>query len=179
MAGHSHWKQIKEHKGAADVKKGALFSKLLKAISAAAKNGIDPDFNPRLRAAILKAREANVPQENIERAIKKAKDSDALTEIMMEAYGPGGTAIIMKGVTDNTNRTTQEIKSILRDFEGKLAEPGSVKWAFDFVQNETGSHWQAKFKQQLTEDDKNKLRALIETLEEQDDIEKVYTNTDL
>jgi YebC/PmpR family DNA-binding regulatory protein len=176
MAGHSHWKQIKERKSASDAKRGALFSKLLKAVSVAAKNGSDPDFNPRLRAAILKAREANVPQDNIERAIKKAKETENLTEITIEAYGPGGAALIITGLTDNKNRTTQEIKTILRNFDGKLAEPGSVKWAFELIQRDTGPSWQAKFNQKLNEDDKNKLENLIKALEDHDDIEQVYSN---
>ena len=117
MAGHSHWKQIKEHKGSADVKRGAVFSKLLRAISAAARDDNNPDFNPRLRSAIQKAKEFNVPQENIERAIKKASNETALEEVIMEAYGPGGAALMILGLTNNKNRTTNEVKNILKDFE--------------------------------------------------------------
>src|SRR5271168_222848 len=99
MSGHSHWAGIKHKKEATDQKRGKVFSKLLAAISAAGKTEPNPDFNPRLRTAVLKAREASVPQENIERAIKRASDKDVeLEELVFEAYGPGGIAIMMEAV---------------------------------------------------------------------------------
>ncbi|MEK7629979.1 MAG: YebC/PmpR family DNA-binding transcriptional regulator [Patescibacteria group bacterium] len=176
MAGHSHWKQIKEHKGSADVKRGAVFSKLLRAISAAARDDNNPDFNPRLRSAIQKAKEFNVPQENIERAIKKASNETALEEVIMEAYGPGGAALMILGLTNNKNRTTNEVKNILKDFEAKWAEPGSVRWAFESTQNENGISWQAKFKQEITTEEKNNLEKLVVALEEHEDVVNVFTN---
>ncbi|MEK7077138.1 MAG: YebC/PmpR family DNA-binding transcriptional regulator, partial [Patescibacteria group bacterium] len=104
MAGHSHWKQIKVQKGAADQKRGRVFSKLLAAVSIAAKSEANPQFNPRLRAAVAKAKENQVPQENIDRAIKKASEkNENLEEIRMECYGPGGAAIIAEAITDNSN----------------------------------------------------------------------------
>jgi len=176
MSGHNHWSQIKEHKGSADVKRGIVFSKLLRAISIAAREEPNPDFNPRLRSAIQKAREMNVPQENIERAINKASTEGAAEEVVMEAYGPGGTALLIVGYTDNTNRTIQEIKAILKELDAKWAEPGSVRWAFEQLPREQGFGWQAKFKQDLAQNDKEKLEKIVAELESHDDIEKVYSN---
>src|SRR3989344_1522407 len=105
MSGHSKWHQIKHKKGAADQKRGVAFSKLLNAISVAAKTESNPDFNPRLRSAVEKARESNVPKDNIERAINKAKESSGLEEVLIEAYGPEGVAVIIEAITDNKNRT--------------------------------------------------------------------------
>jgi len=176
MAGHSHWKQIKEQKGAADKKKGAMFSKLLKAISVAAQTEPKPEFNPRLRAAIEKAREYNIPQDNIERAIKKASANDEnLENLVMEAYGPGGVALIIKAITSNKNKTVQEVKNILREKNAKWAEPGSVRWAFTQLENETC--WQPKFRQSLSPEQKKELDNLITQLENREDIEKVFTNS--
>lgn len=174
MAGHSKWKQIQHQKEIADQKRGQLFSKLLNTITIAAKQDSNPEFNPRLRAAIDKAKQNNVPQENIERAIKRAKEkADSLEELTIEAYGPGGTAILAEAVTDNRNRTIAEIKKILSENGGKWAEAGSVRWAFSV---ESGSRI-PKFKQQISPEDKIKLDALVKILENHDDIQKVYTNT--
>ncbi len=132
MSGHSHWAGIKHKKEATDQKRGKVFSKLLAAVSAAAKSEPNPDFNPRLRTAILKAREASVPQENIERAVKHAAEAGAnLEELTFEAYGPGGIAIMIEAISDNKNRTVQEIKTVLKESGGKWAESGSVRWAFE------------------------------------------------
>lgn len=174
MAGHSHWKQIKIQKASADKKRGRVFSKLLKAISAAARKDPNPQFNPRLRTTIEKAKEENVPQENIERAIKKSVEEKTFQEITMECYGPGGIAIIIEGVTDNTNRTVQEIKLILKERGGKWAEPGSVRWAFAY--NRETNEWTPTFAQNINEEDKMKLAELREALEEHEDVQKVYTN---
>jgi YebC/PmpR family DNA-binding regulatory protein len=175
MSGHSHWAGIKHKKEAADQKRGKIFSKLLSAISAAAKGEPNPEFNPRLRTAIEKAKEASVPQENIERAIKRASEAgEALEELTFEAYGPGGAAIIIEAVSDNKNRTIQEIKKILNEFGGKWAEAGGVRWAFEPAGKDGG--WRAKFPQELSNDDRNKLKALIDNLEEQNDVQKIYAN---
>ncbi|KKU98951.1 MAG: transcriptional regulator, partial [Candidatus Jorgensenbacteria bacterium GW2011_GWC1_48_8] len=120
MAGHSHWKQIKERKGKADERRGAEFSKLLRAVTVQAKQEKNPDFNPGLRAAVERARTGGVPRENIERAIEKAASGEGTTEeIILEAYGPGGTALVIQALTDNKNRTIQEIKNILKDGGGR------------------------------------------------------------
>ena len=132
MSGHSHWAGIKHKKEITDQKRAKVFSKLLAFISAAAKTEPNPDFNPRLRTAIATAKEMAVPQDNIERAIKKASEAgNNLEELLFEAYGPGGIAILIEAVSDNKNRAVQEIKTILKDHNGKWADSGSVQWAFE------------------------------------------------
>ncbi|MEX0594551.1 MAG: YebC/PmpR family DNA-binding transcriptional regulator [Patescibacteria group bacterium] len=132
MAGHSRWTQIKRQKGVADVKRGALFAKLASGITIAARHGADPEMNFQLRIAIDKARAANMPKDNIERAIERAGGSgaDAIEEALYEAYGPGGTAFLIEAATDNRNRTVGEIKATLARNGGKLAESGSVSYLF-------------------------------------------------
>ena len=173
MSGHSKWSTIKHKKGAADEKRGRLFGKLANAVSAAAKSDPNPQFNPRLRAAIDKARENNVPAENIERAVRRtAENKDALKEILIEAYGPEGAALLVEAITDNSNRTISETKKILSDAGAKFAEPGAVVWAFE---NKNGG-WEAKHRQALSAEGKEKLAALMEALEERDDVQKIITN---
>jgi YebC/PmpR family DNA-binding regulatory protein len=174
MSGHSHWAGIKHKKEATDQKRGKIFSKLLAAISAAARTESNPDFNPRLRTAIAKAKEASVPQENIDRAVKRASEAGVnLEELIFEAYGPGGAAILIEAVSDNKNRTVQEIKTILRDHNGKWAEAGSVRWAFE---PDAQAGWKAKFPQDIKEADQTALAQLVEALEENDAAQNVYTN---
>lgn len=176
MAGRS-FKQIKQQKGAADIKRGVIFSKLLSAVSAAAKIEPNPDFNPRLRTTIEKARAASVPLENIERAISKATSGETVSEeVLFEAYGPGGVALLIEAITDSTNRTVAEIKLLLRENNGKWAEPGSVTWAFEPSIEGGAPVWVAKFPLEISETDKENLRALIAVIEEQQDVQRVYTN---
>ncbi len=172
MSGHNKWSQIKNQKGTTDKKRGQLFSKLLKAISIAAKTETNPQFNPRLRSAIEKAKENNVPQDNIERAINKASEEKNLGDIIVEAYGPEGSAIIIEGITDNTNRSISEIKHILTKQGGKIANPRSVLWSFE----KKSGDWQAKFPQTISEPAKEKLNQLIEALEEREDVQRIITN---
>ncbi|TSC59927.1 MAG: hypothetical protein LiPW15_595 [Parcubacteria group bacterium LiPW_15] len=173
MSGHSHWSGIKHQKEITDKKRGVVFSKLLTAISVAAKTEADPNFNPRLRTAIEKAKEMSVPQENIERAIKRASEnSAALEELVFEAYGPGGTALIISAASDNSNRTVQEIKKMLNDFGGKWAEPGSVTWGFE----KGADGWTPKFPVDIAPADSEKLSRLKNALLEHDDVQEVYTN---
>ena len=180
MSGHSHWAGIKHKKEITDQKRGKIFSKLLAAISAAAKTETNPDFNPRLRTAIDKAKAASVPQDNIERAIKKASEAGLnLEELLFEAYGPGGAAILIEAVSDSKNRTVQEIKLILKDHNGKWAETGSVRWAFEPNIGSEDENWKAKFPQDISENDKRSLIGLLESLEENDDVQNVYTNANL
>lgn len=177
MSGHSHWAGIKHKKEITDQKRGKIFSKLLTAISAAAKSEANPDFNPRLRTAVAKAKEASVPQENIERAIKHASEaSENLEELTFEAYGPGGIAIIIEAISDNRNRTIQEIKSVLKEFNGKWTEAGSVRWAFEPPAGGTEREWKARFPQALSGEDAKKLAALIEAIEDNGDVQNVFTN---
>lgn len=136
MSGHSKWAQIKHQKAGTDAKRGTLFSKLSRIITVAARDGSgDPSMNLKLRQAIEQAREVGVPKENIERAIQKAigggADAVALRAFEYEAYGSGGAAFLITGLTDSPNRTTNEIKRILEDHGGRLAESGSVLWMFE------------------------------------------------
>ncbi|MFH1643295.1 MAG: YebC/PmpR family DNA-binding transcriptional regulator [Patescibacteria group bacterium] len=134
MSGHSHWSKIKHKKGASDVIRGNTFSKMAQAIAIAAKDGGDPDMNPKLRMAIEKAKEINLPKENVERAIKKGCgeiEGIQLQELSFEAFGPGGIAIMVEGISDNKNRSLGEIKQALNKHNGKLAGEGSVKWLFE------------------------------------------------
>jgi YebC/PmpR family DNA-binding regulatory protein len=175
MSGHSKWAGIKHEKGITDKKRGVLFSKLLKSITAAAKVEPNPDFNPRLRDCIRQAKDSLVPADNIERAIKKASDGTLSTdELLFEAYGPGGSAILIEAITDNRNRTIPQIKKILDDSGGKWAESGSVLWAFG--QNTNTREWVAKFPVEISREDKEKIAALVEALEEHEDVQRVATN---
>lgn len=137
MAGHSHWKQVKHKKGASDVKRGQVFSKLIREITIAVREGgPNPDANPRLRAAMERARSEGLPKENIERATERASgkgESGELTEFLYEASAPGGVAILIEGITDNGNRTLAEIKHILTEHGARLAESGSLIWGFEKI----------------------------------------------
>lgn len=133
MSGHSKWAQIKRQKAVTDARRGKVFSKLSKVITLAAKKGGDPDMNPTLRIAIEKAKQANMPSDNIDRAIKKGTgelEGAKIEEALYEAYGPGGIALIIECNTDNSNRTVAEIKHILSVNHSRLGEAGSVKWMF-------------------------------------------------
>ena len=135
MSGHSKWSQIKRQKGVADARRGQLFTKLGREISVAARQGRgDSETNPRLRLAIERARDANMPKDNIERAIKRATGEGGaaeLQEVVYEGYGPGGTAILVEALTDNRNRTVSDIRSVFSQAGGSLGGAGSVAWLFE------------------------------------------------
>ncbi len=135
MSGHSHFHSIKHKKELEDKKRSKIFSKISRLITIAAKErGGDPENNPRLRLAIEQAKSVNMPKDNIERAIKRGTgelEGEKLEEFLFEAYGPGGIAIIIEGITNNRNRTLNEVKQILNQKGGKLANEGSVKWLFE------------------------------------------------
>jgi YebC/PmpR family DNA-binding regulatory protein len=136
MAGHSQFKNIMYRKGAQDAKRAKVFSKLGREITVAARlGGIDPDMNHALRAAILAAKAANMPKDNIERAIKKSSGEDGSTyeEVRYEGYGPGGVAVIVEALTDNRNRTASEVRAAFTKFGGALGETGSVSFQFQRV----------------------------------------------
>ena len=133
MSGHSKWSTIKRAKGAADAKRGQQFSKLSRAITVAAKlGGPDPESNPRLKMAIEAARSANMPKDNISRAIDKVSggDADNIEEVIYEGYGPGGAAVLIQAMTDNRNRTVAEIRNVFSKAGGSMSESGSVAWMF-------------------------------------------------
>lgn len=137
MAGHSQFKNIMHRKGAQDKKRAKLFTKLIREITVAAKSGLpDPSMNPRLRAAIATAREANMPKDSIERAIKKATgagDDSNYDELRYEGYGPGGVAVIVEVLTDNRNRTASDVRSAFTKYGGSLGETNSVSFQFDHL----------------------------------------------
>lgn len=135
MSGHSKWASIKHKKAAQDAKRGKLFTKLIREITVAARQGGgNPDANARLRLAIQRAKDANMPQENIERAIKKGTgelEGTNYEEIVYEGYGPGGVAIMVDALSDNRNRTTGEIRNIFSKRGGNMAGQGAVSWIFE------------------------------------------------
>jgi YebC/PmpR family DNA-binding regulatory protein len=136
MAGHSQFKNIMHRKGRQDAQKSKLFSKLAREITVSAKMGLpDPNMNPRLRAAMLAARQENMPKDNIERAIKKAlgNEGENYDEIRYEGYGPGGVAVIVEALTDNRNRAASDVRSYFTKSGGNLAETGAVSFMFDRV----------------------------------------------
>ena len=135
MSGHSKWHSIKHKKGAADAKRGKLFTRLIREITVAARDaGGDPDMNPRLRKAVSDAKSANMPNDNIDRAIRRGTGEEEgvnYEEITYEAYGPGGVGIIIETMTDNRNRTVAELRHLLSKNNGNLGEAGSVAYMFD------------------------------------------------
>lgn len=164
MSGHSRWSQIKRQKSITDQKKGQLFSKLSKVITMAAKKGSNPETNLELKTAIEKARSFNMPNDNIERAIKKLSDKNTqLSEVLIDAIGPGGIALRIKAITDNSNRTVQEIKTILSENNSKMVPPGSISWMF----NNSAS---------VSDEQSSQLDKLFEQLDNQDDVEDVSSN---
>jgi transcriptional/translational regulatory protein YebC/TACO1 len=174
MSGHNKWSQIKNKKEVTDKKRGALFSKLLAAISVAARLDPNPQFNPRLTAAVEAARTAHVPQENIERAISKSSETKNLEELVIEAFGPEKSALVAVCITNNRNRTTSEMRHLLEEHGAKMGLPGSAAWAFEVPQ--PGGAWTPKFPQELSPEGKQKLGEIIEALEEREDIQNVFTN---
>ena len=137
MAGHSQFKNIMHRKGAQDKKRGKVFTKIIRELTVAARSGLpDPASNPRLRAAIIAARDANMPKDTIERAIKRGaggEDGANYEEVRYEGYGPGGVAVIVEGLTDNRNRTAAEVRSAFSKHGGALGETNSVGFMFDRV----------------------------------------------
>ena len=135
MSGHSKWSSIKHQKGVADARRGQLFTKLTREIIVAVREGgSNPDTNFRLRLAVQRARDSNMPMDNIERSIKKGSgelEGMTLTEVILEGYGPSGTAILVEALTDNRNRTIQDVRGAFTKHGGSLGENGCVSWIFD------------------------------------------------
>src|ERR671911_372729 len=163
MSGHSKWHTIKHKKGAADAKRGKVFTRIIKELTIAARNGGgDPDSNPRLRTVIAEAKAANMPADNIKRAIQRGTGElpgVSYEEITYEGYGPGGAALIIETLTDNKNRTVGEMRHLLAKYGGNLAAENSVAWMFD--------------KKGYIVVDKAKA------VEEHDDTKKVWSNADI
>jgi len=178
MSGHNKWAQIKHKKAITDSKKSKIFSKLVRFISVEAKLSGGKD-SPGLRTAIEKAKKVNMPAENIERAIKKASEPGASMEtITYEAYGPGGVGIIIETLTDSKNRTAQDIKHILVKNGFNLAGIGSVVWSFVKEKTPEGLIWKPTTLISASDADLELLDKLIEELEENDDVQDVYTNAE-
>jgi len=135
MSGHSKWSSIKHKKGAADAKRGKLFTKLARAITVAARDGGDPEGNAALATAIQKARDASMPKDNIQRAVDRGSgvgsDAAAIETIVFEGYGPGGAAVLVEALTDNRNRASADVRHAFSKHNGSLGEPGSVAWIFE------------------------------------------------
>lgn len=175
MSGHNKWSKIKHKKGAADAEKSKIFGKMAKLITNEAKKAEGNRESPGLKAIIDKAKSVNMPNDNIERAIKRATESNAaaLDSVVYEAYGPGGSAVIITGLTDNKNRTVAEIKKILSTDGGQLADPGAAAWAFEKSGDGT---YTPTTPLDLSDEDSTKLQKLVGNLEDHDDVQGVFTN---
>lgn len=180
MSGHNKWSKIKNKKAVTDAQKSKIFGKLVRLIAVESKK-VKGDINsPSLRAAIEKAKEANVPSDNIERAVKKGTGGEGgeMEQITYEAYGPGGCALIIEALTENRNKAAQEVKHILSKNGFELAAPGSATWAFEKKPPQEGSGWNPKNTVPISEEDGQKLEILIDELEENDEVQGVFTNAE-
>ena len=174
MSGHSKWAKVKRQKAVTDGAKSRVFGKFARLIAVESKKVRGDVSSPSLRAVIDRAKEANMPKDNIERAVQKGATNDTLSfeSVLYETYGPGGVAVLIDALTDSRNRTAQEVKALLGKFECALATPGSAQWAFmkgpeGYTPNSTI---------QLGLDDEKKLTGLLEALDEHDDVQEVYAN---
>lgn len=175
MSGHSKWKQIKYKKGAADAKKGAIFTHLSKVITLAAREGGDPAMNFKLATAVEQARGLNMPKDNIERAIRRGTGEEVgleLHETTYEAYGPAGAALIIKVVTDNINRAVADLRHVLAKHGGTLGKSGSVMWNFECK----NGIYAPKSTVPLDGEAKKNFAAFIGALDELEDVQDYYTN---
>ena len=178
MSGHNKWSQIKHKKGLTDAKKSKIFSKLVRYISVEAKISGGKE-SPGLRSAIEKAKKVNMPKDIIEKAIKKASEPSAKMEsITYEAYGPGGVGIIIETLTDSKNRTAPEMKHILSKNGFALAGIGSVSWGFKKDISPEGLVWKPTNTLEISDEDLELLDKLVDELEENDDVQDVYTNAE-
>ena len=174
MAGHNKYSKIKHIKAKTDAQKSKMFTKLSRMITVEVKKaGGNPD-SPGVKAAIAKAREYNMPNDTVDRAVKKASEANQadLTSVLYEAYGPGGSAIIIEALTDNRNRAAQEVKAVLAKNGSALAAQGSASWAF----TKTVDGFIPQTTVPLEEADATALGALVDALEDLDDVQEVYTN---
>jgi len=188
MAGHSKWAQIKRAKGANDVARGKLFTKLGKEIMVAVKTGggSDPAGNPRLYNAIAKARTANMPNDNIQRVIKKASGEGANTDyvsIVYEGYGIGGIAAMVEALTDNKNRTASEVRAAFEKNGGSLGVSGSVSFMFerDLMENENSEIieiWAPTYKVPVPAENEKLFLKMLDALDESDDVQEVWHNAE-
>jgi YebC/PmpR family DNA-binding regulatory protein len=177
MSGHSKWSQIKRQKSVTDAARSRIFSRFARLITLEAKKAAGNLTAPGLTVVIARAKAANMPKDNIERAIAKgvSKDSGSLDQILYEVYGPGGVAILIDALTDNKNRTTQEIKHLLVLQGLELASPGAASWAFSKVE---GGYTANEPRMAIVGEDETRLGTLLESLDEHDDVQRVFTNAE-
>lgn len=176
MSGHNKYSQIKRQKAATDAKKSKTFSKFGRLITIEAKKAAGNLNSPSLKAVVDRAKAENMPNDTIDRAIKKATtdNSAAMESITYEAYGPGGVAVIIEALTDNRNKAAQEIKFILSKHGASLAGIGAASWAF----TKAGSIWTAQTMVPLEDADISALEKLVDELEENDEVQEVFTNAE-
>jgi len=176
MSGHNKWSKIKNRKAVTDARKSKIFTKMMRLLTVEAKKAKGDVNASGLKAVIEKAKSFNVPNDNIDRAVKKAQGDtgSAMEEIVYESYGPGGVAIIITVLTDNRNKAAAEVKHILSQNGSALAAIGSATWAF------TKSHegWTPNTTVPLSDPDYEKLEKLVDELEDNDEVQEVYTNAD-
>lgn len=174
MSGHNKWSKIKNKKAVTDARKGKIYTKMAKVIAVEIKKA-NGDINAAgVQSAVKKAREFNVPNENIERALKKNDNASQMESIIYEAYGPGGVAIMIETLTDNRNKAAGEVKHILSENNCALAAPGSASWAF----TKTAEGYMPNMMTSISEEDGLKLDKLIEELEDNDEVQEVWTNAE-
>ncbi len=176
MSGHSKWSQIKRQKGVTDAAKSRTFSRFARLIAIESKKANGNLSSPGLVTAIERAKAANMPKDNIERAVTKgnSKDASDLEQVVYEFYGPGGTALIVDALTDNKNRTTQEIKHLITKNGFELGSPGSALWAF--TKSPDGTLTPNEPLMDLSETHEAALGALLELFDDHEDVQQVYTN---
>ncbi len=176
MSGHNKWSKIKRKKEASDAKKSNVFSKHARLIAVESQKAKGDLSAPALVAAIERAKKDSMPKENIDRAVQKGTggDAGAMQAVLYEAYGPGGAALLIAGLTDNTNRLGSEVRNILSKAGYALGAPGSAAWAFE----KRGSDYAPTSPLVLSEQDGEALAALVDALEENDDVQDVYTSAD-
>lgn len=174
MSGHNKWSKIKHKKAAGDAQKSKIFSKLSRLITTEVKKAGGDRENSSVRKVIEQAKSVNMPNDNIERAIKRALESGTreMESVVYETYGPEGVAIIIEGLTDNRNRAAAEVKSILSKHEVELAQPGSALWAF----TKTNNGYETISPIKVSEEASKKISKILNDLEENEDIQTIYTN---
>lgn len=176
MAGHSKWAQIKRQKAVTDSARSKVFGRLARVITLESKKAQGNLSAPSLQSAIQRAKDVNMPKDNIERAIAKgtSKEANDLEQVTYEFYGPGGSAVVVNALTDSRNRTTAEIKHLLTKNGYELAAPGSALWAF--TRNPDGTFTANEPLVEVLGEDEEKLQLILEMIDEHDDVQESYTN---
>ena len=176
MSGHNKWAQIKHRKAATDAVKSREFSRLARVITVESKKAGGLITSPGLASAIARAKAVNMPKDNIERAVAKgtAKDAGSLDAVIYEAYGPAGVALIIEALTDNKNRTTQEIKHLLSKNGTEVSPPGAASWAF--TRQPDGAYTPNEPLVEITGSDEEKLGTILEAIDEHEDVQRAFTN---